>query len=172
MAGSTKIFGKHDLPKTGQTITRVTGDDGYYQKGSKANPRFVDNGDGTISDRVTRLMWVKDGSGAGCNNGGVLSFDNAIAFAEGLDFAGHQDWRMPNVKELFSIVDFDRGGDGSNPAIDPTFFPNTTINDAYWTSTLYAAFPDDVAWVVNFFDGIVYYNVRYLEYYVRPCRQY
>ena len=59
---STKIFGKHDIPKTGQVISYKTGDDGTYQAGSKANPRFVDNGDGTISDTKTRLMWQKEGS--------------------------------------------------------------------------------------------------------------
>ena len=169
---STKIFGKHDIPKTGQVTSYKTGDDGTYQAGSKANPRFVDNGDGTISDRVTRLMWVKDGNGAGCNNGGVLSFNAAIDFAEALNFAGHQDWRMPNVKELVSIVDYGKGGDGSYPAIDETFFPNTTINDAYWTSTIYAAFPDGLAWFVYFYDGSVGSYGRSYGCYVRPCRQY
>lgn len=47
------------LPKTGETTSQVDYDDGYYQKGSKVNPRFVDNGNGTITDRATGLMWVK-----------------------------------------------------------------------------------------------------------------
>jgi hypothetical protein len=47
------------LPKTGQTTSYQSGDDGAYQKGSASNPEFVDNGDGTISDKITGLMWVK-----------------------------------------------------------------------------------------------------------------
>jgi hypothetical protein len=168
---STKIFGKHDLPKTGQIISGRAGDDGDYQAGSKANPRFVDNGDGTISDRVTRLMWVKDGNSAGCNNGSPLNWNNAIDFAVALNYAGHTDWRMPNIKELMSIVDYGLGGDGIVPAINATFFPNTVM-DAYWSSTLYAAVPDDLAWGVSFGDGDVFVDYRYVDYYVRPCRQY
>jgi len=47
------------LPKTGQTTSYVDYDDGYYEKGSSIDPRFVDNGDGSITDRVTNLMWMK-----------------------------------------------------------------------------------------------------------------
>lgn len=53
------ITTKIALPKTGQTTSYAEHDDGYYEKGSLTSPRFVDNGDGTITDRVTNLMWMK-----------------------------------------------------------------------------------------------------------------
>jgi len=60
MSDISTISHKLLLPKTGQTTSYVDFDDGYYQKGSPISPRFVDNGNGTISDRVTSLMWIKD----------------------------------------------------------------------------------------------------------------
>lgn len=55
MTRSTRVL----LPKTGSTVSQVNFDDGYYQSGSLIDPRFIDNGDGTITDRATNLMWVK-----------------------------------------------------------------------------------------------------------------
>ena len=91
---------------------------------------FVDNGDGTISDLATGLMWMTDDSGAAVN------WKDALSYAENLSLAGYDDWRLPNVKELQSIVDYS----GSFPAIDPTFFNITTelednVNCYFWTST-------------------------------------
>jgi len=60
MADISTISSKSLLPKTGQTTSYADYDDGYFEKGSPISPRFVDNGDGTISDRVTGLMWPKD----------------------------------------------------------------------------------------------------------------
>jgi len=56
---TTRIFGKTMIRKTGITTSQATGDDGEYQAGCLVNPRFVDNGDGTITDRSTGLMWIK-----------------------------------------------------------------------------------------------------------------
>ena len=57
---TTYVFGAtQTLPKTGQTTSYQDGDDGYYEKGSASTPQFVDNGDGTISDKATGLMWIK-----------------------------------------------------------------------------------------------------------------
>ena len=120
------------LPKTGQTTVYTTGDDGTYQKGSPASPRFTDNGNGTITDNATGLMWVKDATGTGCNSGAADTWANQIAFCEGSTFAGYSDWRMPNIKELLSIVDFSR----YNEAIDPIF--THTVPQYYWSSTTYA----------------------------------
>jgi len=118
------------LPKTGQTTSYVDYDDGYYQKGSSIDPRFVDNGDGTITDSATNLMWAKDGNDAGCNNGSKITWASAITYCEGLDFAGHTDWRLPNIKELISIMDYGT----KTPAINATFFPHTQ-SDYYWSSS-------------------------------------
>lgn len=86
---------------------------------------FVDNGNGTITDHATGLMWLQDDSGEG------IDWEAALAYANDFSFAGYDDWRVPNVKELQTIVDYS----GLYPAIDPTYF-NITDEDAYfWTST-------------------------------------
>jgi len=120
-----------------KTVRCVRGDD-YL-----AND-FVDNGDGTITDNATGLMWMQDDSGAG------LDWENALAYADGFSFAGYDDWRVPNVKELQSIVDYS----GVYPAIDQTYF-NITDEDAYFWSSTSAYFNPNTpgyyyAWYVAF----------------------
>ena len=97
--------------------------------------KLVNNNDGTITDQATGLMWTQADSGQ------ALSWQNALAWAEGLEFAGHSDWRLPNAKELQSIVDYARSPDTTNsPAIDPLFnvtqLTNSTLDyPYYWSST-------------------------------------
>ena len=81
---------------------------------------FVDNGDGTVTDLAANLMWQQADSGVGYN------WRQALSYAESLDLADHNDWRLPNAKELQSIVDYTRAPDAQNPAqagpaIDPVF---------------------------------------------------
>ena len=99
---------------------------------------FVDNGDETISDRATGLMWQK------ADDGVARDWQESLAYAEGSELAGHNDWRLPNAKELQSIVDYTRSPQTtSSPAIDP-IFETTEINDPdgnpghypfFWTGT-------------------------------------
>ncbi len=113
---------------------------------------FVDNGDGTISDRATGLMWAQIDSGdpvfaeavANTQKGdGSMNWEEALRFAESLDYAGHTDWRLPTAKQLQSIVDYARAPDKTNSAaIDPLFRTSDVFNEAggadfpfYWTST-------------------------------------
>jgi hypothetical protein len=102
---------------------------------------FVDNGDGTITDLATGLMWVQSDSGKGMN------WEDALAYAESLELAGYDDWRLPNAKELQSIVDYTRSPATTNSAaIDPVFSV-TSITDeggrtnypSYWTGTTHAS---------------------------------
>jgi hypothetical protein len=108
----------------------------------RGNPNYglnqlVDNGDGTISDRATGLMWMQDDSQT------AYDWQGALAYAEGLEHAGFENWRLPDAKELQSIVDYGRSpATSSSAAIDPLF--NTTpITDegggqdyaSYWSST-------------------------------------
>lgn len=87
--------------------------------------QFVDNGDGTITDTNSGLMWMQDDAQEG------LDWESALAYAENLEHAGYSDWKLPNVKELQSIVDYT----GSYPAINGSYF-NVTDDDAYfWSST-------------------------------------
>ena len=101
---------------------------------------FHNNGDGTVSDRATGLMWSQADSGAG------LNWEAALAWVQKKNaqkFLGHDDWRLPNVKELQSLLDYARSPDTSHsPAIDPMFSCTAFTNEAhqvdwpfYWSST-------------------------------------
>ncbi len=101
---------------------------------------FVDNGDSTVTDNITEMMWMQYDSQTG------MTWESALSFAENLDFAGHTDWRLPNVKELQSIVDYTRSpGTSGSAAIDPLFNCTQITNEAgqadygfYWSSTTHA----------------------------------
>lgn len=101
---------------------------------------FTDNGDGTISDRATGLMWMQDDNGEG------LIWKDALSYAENSEFADYSDWRLPNVKELQSIVDYSRSPDTTNSAsIDGVFGCSQITNEEgevdypwYWSGTTHA----------------------------------
>ena len=101
---------------------------------------FIDNGDGTVTDTSTELMWQQETASA-------MNWEAAIVYCEGLSLAGHNDWRLPTIKELASIVDLAK----YNPAIDTGYFPNT-VSSYYWSSTTDAYFTDN-AWLVHFGSG-------------------
>jgi hypothetical protein len=107
---------------------------------------FKDNGDGTVTDNATGLMWMKADSGhlrAGENKDGKLNWQQALEWAEHLDYAGYGDWRLPNTKELHSLVDYSRCPDATNSAaINPVFKVTPITNEggqtdypSYWTGT-------------------------------------
>lgn len=99
---------------------------------------FVENGDGTVSDLATGLMWQQSDDGI------ARDWQEALFYAEVSELAGYDDWRLPNAKELQSIVDYTRSPQTTNsPAIDPVF-ETTEINDPdgnpghypyFWTGT-------------------------------------
>ena len=112
--------------------------DGQYPTQS-----FTDNGNGTVTDNNTGLMWqAKD-------DNTTRTWEQALAYCEGFSFAGYSDWRLPNVKELESITD----DTTYNPAIDTTYFPNTDAS-FYWSSTTVANYTSR-SWLVYFSDGHV-----------------
>lgn len=140
------------------------GDDGTYYKqtgyyvrcvrGGQTQQSLVDNGDGTVSDNRTGLIWQQGEPGA-------MTWGSALTYCEGLSLAGSTDWRLPNIKELESLVDEAR----TEPPIDTTKFPGAVVA-RYWSSTTVASTPA-IAWDVAF--GIGYsepqlkgggYNVR------------
>ncbi|MCK7477909.1 MAG: DUF1566 domain-containing protein [Candidatus Moduliflexus flocculans] len=117
---------------------------------------FLDNRDGTITDRATGLMWAQADNGAG------VDWEDALAYAEtqnASSFLGYDDWRLPSVKELQSIVDYTRSPGATDaalvgPAIDPMFTCTPITNEAraadypwYWTSTTQNARARDGCWV-------------------------
>ena len=98
---------------------------------------FVDNGDGTITDLATGLIWQK------ADDGTTRNWEEALAYAEDLTLAGQDDWRLPNAKELQSIVDYTRAPDATGTAaIDPIFDISET-ESWFWTSTTLLQVPPD-----------------------------
>ncbi|MFC1736617.1 DUF1566 domain-containing protein, partial [Candidatus Hydrogenedentota bacterium] len=119
--------GENGGPSKGNYIRCVRGPRDY------AENIFTDLDDGTIMDVGTGLMWMKTDSGA------TMNWEEALEYAENLVYAGHDDWRLPNAKELQSIVDYNRAPDAADPefqtaAIDP-IFELTDIESWFWTST-------------------------------------
>jgi len=121
----------------GKRVRCVRGDDYLVNN-------FVDNGDGTITDNATGLMWMQDDSGTG------MDWESALSWAQQKNtenYLGYSDWRLPDVKVLQSIVDYSRAPDATDPAnegpaLDPLFNVSTITNEAgdsdypyFWTST-------------------------------------
>ena len=112
--------------------------------------KFKDNGDNTISDSATGLMWTKDDSPSGMNWQATLAWAQTMNTA---NYCGYHDWRLPNTKELQSIVDYTRSPKSTNsPAIDSIFHCTQIIDEAgytnwpwYWTSATHRSY-----------DGITY----------------
>ena len=140
-----------DLPRSGQRVSYVSGDDASVAHGV-AWPviRFIDNHDGTVSDELTGLVWLKD---AGCMT--AQNWSNALTAALQLangtcgltDGSSSGQWRMPNIGELESMVDVSQ----SNPALT-TGHPFSNIAASYWSSTTYRGDTSE-AWVIRFSDG-------------------
>ena len=101
---------------------------------------FADNGDGTVIDEATGLMWTRDDSGEG------MTWEQALAWTQARNaegYLGHDDWRLPDAKELQSIVDYSRAPDATgSAALDPLFGVSQITNEAgesdypsFWSST-------------------------------------
>jgi hypothetical protein len=131
----------------------------------KAQPkRFIDNGDNTVTDQKTSLTWIKDHAALGDKFAKVMTYEEAEKACKELNAGGHKDWRLPTREELLTIVDLNRHA----PAIDPIFV-NTKTDDWYWTSTP-CAWDPSLAWIVNFYYGVVNGYYKDNDYYVRPVR--
>ncbi len=130
MGGNPTAFGVNfaDGRIKGYPIVTPRGEHKLYVRYVRGNPEygknhFQDNGDGTVTDLATGLTWQQADSGKG------LNWEQALAYAQALNLAGHGDWRLPNAKELESIADYSR-----SPALNPVF----GISDKkayYWSST-------------------------------------
>jgi uncharacterized repeat protein (TIGR01451 family) len=136
---------------------------------------FTVNGNGTVSDSSTSLVWDQCPyglSGSACATGTAFSGDWASALtnatqANAVSYKGFTDWRVPNVAELESIAKIDSYTVGV-PAIDTTAFPGTPL-DWFWTSTTYMPFPSN-ALIVYFYDGYSSASHKSSTYYVRLVR--
>jgi hypothetical protein len=114
-----------------------------YVRGNKAygTNQFVDNGNGTITDNATGLMWMQNDNGTG------VIWEDALSYAENLTYAGYSDWRLPDTKELQSIVDYTRSPAATNSAaINPIFNCTRITNEGgamdypwYWSNTTFSS---------------------------------
>ena len=123
--------------------------------GDYGNNLYSDNGDATINDAATGLMWMRGDSGtfaAGPAGDGAMDWGTALAWCEGLEHAGYSDWRLPNIKELHSIVDYSRAPDITNSAAIDPLFETTLLADGinaggtpnypyYWSGTTHVEGP-------------------------------
>ena len=163
-----EIFDKLDalggVPKTGQTGCWLatgapipcagTGQDGDHRAGVSVGQRFTDNGDGTVKDNLTGLVWLKD-----ANCFGLQGWTDALSDANGLangscgltDGSVAGDWRLSNVKELQSLIDFGE----VFPALPPGHpFSGVGVQSVYWSSTTHQI-TLNFAWLVEVEDGRV-----------------
>ena len=185
------------VAKTGQTLCydvaggtiacAGTGQDGQYQAGidpvvaptccgttnayntpAWTGVRFTDNGDGTVTDNLTALIWLKNANCYGPPNW-ATALSNANTLANGScglsDGSTAGQWRLPNVNELHSLIDLTQ----SNPAL-PAGHPFTGVRSSfYWTSTPVAD-STSYAWFVFLYNGVVGDDDETMTYYVWPVR--
>jgi hypothetical protein len=141
------------LPVTGQTTRYADYDDGDTQLGRPFRFFTVSiDGDLVTIDANTGLMWAADGDKDGCDGGMGGKWVPALQTCHDLlNFAGFNDWRLPNIKELQSIVDYETSV--AAPCIDETAFPNTK-QGLYWSSTTFNQSATlDPAMCVSFANG-------------------
>ena len=127
-----------------------TGQDGDIRAGVVA--RYTSHDNGTITDNNTGLIWEKK---TAANVHDAYTWDDAFVYVASLNaagFGGHHDWRLPNVRELQSLIDYEK----FNPAVAAEFddCDNGSCTEAgnYWSSTTAVSSPI-LAWRVNFWDG-------------------
>ncbi len=137
---------------------------------------FIDNNDGTISDLATGLMWQK------ADDGVSKDWAESLSYAEAQDLAGYSDWRLPNVKELQSIVDYSRSPQTTGtPAIDPIFktteieYPDGVSGHYpfFWTSTTHVegANPYANAAYIAFGEGLGKMNGNIMDVHGAGCQR-
>ncbi|WP_034640128.1 DUF1566 domain-containing protein [Desulfovibrio inopinatus] len=143
MNGSATAFGVNfadgrikGYPKEARHGRRDT----RYVRYVRGNPNygnndFVDNGNGTVTDQATGLMWQQNDSGT------TYNWEDSLAYCENLTLGGRSDWRLPNAKELQSIVDYTRSPTTTGTAAIDPIFSTTDIQSYYWTGTTHREGP-------------------------------
>lgn len=158
------------VAKTGQTASHAEGDDGDLEKGEAwPSPRFTDNSDGTVTDNLTGLIWLKDANAFGMRNWATALADCATLNSgeAGLtDGSAEGDWRLPNVRELQSLIDYGRHA----PALSSGHPFTGTQPETYWTSSTYASSNTNHAWHVYLDHGHVNPDEKTYPSHVWPVR--
>lgn len=128
------------------TFSDISTSSTYYVRCVRGLPArdsiFVTNGNGTVTDLATGRIWQREDDNI------ERTQTDAVSYCQGLSLGGKNDWRLPNIKELHSIIDLRV----TNPAIDADVFPN--INPSYyWSATQYGS-GSSLAWYADFYNGL------------------
>ncbi len=168
---SNRVFMSAMLPRSGQTNSYAADDDGALRKGVVCpNPRFsIQTDTNVVRDNLTGLMWARN-----ANMFGAVTWGAALNNCASLNSGGYSDWRLPNVKELQSLMDFglsfpslcNTSGTGQWTANDPF---TGVLSEYYWSSTTYV-FMTDIAWCVYLGNGYMGGATKTTPYYVWPVR--
>jgi hypothetical protein len=178
LPGTTMAGPPAFVPKTGQTVSYAEGDDGDLQAGvDLPSPRFTDNNDGTVTDNLTKLIWLKN-----ANCFGAKDWDEALSVANELadgscdlsDGSVPGDWRLPTVKELLSLMHYDyfdpalSNAEGTGQWSDGDPFTDVPLSMGkwvffYWTSTTRQDLTND-AWCVTSYNGFGWVNMKTSDY--------
>ena len=162
------------VARSGQAVSYAAGDDGALKKGvAWPAPRFANNKNGTVTDKLTGLVWL---TMADCFSGREWSAAMAAALALKSGECGLSDgsaagaWRLPQIQELKSLVSRGRSG----PALSPTapftgVRTSPTENLYYWSSTVFSG-DSSGSWFVNFDEGVVYYDLQANNGFAWPVR--
>lgn len=160
----TENTGIVQLPETGQTTAYGTADDGALKEGGAwYSPRFI-AGTGVavdcVTDTLTGLMWVKEPDAT------IKTWEDALTYSNALEKCGYKDWRLPNRKEIRSLVNYAEA--------DPYAWLNTqgfnnVMGGSYWSSTTYA-FDAELAWPAIMDDGRLFEDYKYNYGYAWPVR--
>jgi len=150
------------VARTGQTNSYLSGDDGQWLKGvASPVPRFsVQTDTNVVLDNLTGLMWSRN-----ANPAGYLNLASAIAYCTNQTWGGYKDWRVPNVKELHSLIDFGKSG----PVLSSG---NLFINvqpDHYWSSTT-TPWDGTVGYIVHFGYGRTIHDYKSNPWVLWPVR--
>jgi hypothetical protein len=148
-----KFSGAFRLPDSGEKVwcydsagvpifCAGTGQDGAYTINP---PSYTDNGDGTVTDNNTGLMWQQQMDDT------LTTWSGALAYCSSLTLAGYTDWKLPSKTKLVSIADY--GVPSPGPSIHPIFMQQKTHYSGFYTSTPVAGAPPGTAWVVYFASG-------------------
>ncbi len=180
------------LPKTGQTTCydssgnevscANTGQDGDLQKGiAWPNPRFTANADKSITDNLSGLAWAPDGNLIATRDphwekqstvfAGAVTWQNALDYVAKLNaenYLGHNDWRMPNLNEMRSLINYVQPDTAA--WLNSQGFSNAQFGDYYWTSSTAFAASAARAWVVDMGHGNMNYFDKIKAHHVWPVR--
>jgi len=113
------IMGQHTASTKLVRCVRADNNAAYH------NMSYEDNNNGTVTENVTKRMWQQN------IDHQQRDWEGSLQYCENLALGGHNDWRLPNIKEAISIVNYNK----TSPSIDEAFFPNTPLKSFFWTST-------------------------------------